>query len=59
VFDFFIVSRFLGAEVIRRKTENYQSFFTELLMQRLQVPVLRREAAFAGDIDDEKDFSPI
>ena len=46
---------FLSSEVVARKAEHRKAARRELAVQFLEPGVLRREAAFAGDVHDERD----
>src|SRR5665213_2497644 len=52
--DLGIRARLLLAELIARKAQYVEAARVELLLQRLEAGVLRREAALAGDVDDQQ-----
>src|SRR5205823_2976028 len=54
--DLGFVAGLLRAELVAGKSENLQSTRMELLVQRLESLVLRREAALARDVHDQHDF---
>ena len=52
-----LVARFLMAELVAGEAEHGEAAPAKALVQRLEARVLRREAAFAGDIDDQQRLS--
>src|SRR5579863_8716117 len=53
------VAGFLAAELVARKSQHREAPLAQRLLQRLQTPVLRGEAAGAGGIDDQQDLTPV
>src|SRR5262249_27004622 len=49
--------RLLSAEIVAREAEDGQTPGRVLLVERLELLVLRRVAALAGDVDDEDDLA--
>src|SRR6478672_4415574 len=59
VADLLFASRLLMTELIAWESEHREAFVLEAIVQLLQPGVLRREAALAGDIDDEQRLAAI
>src|SRR5581483_3500407 len=57
--DLFRTARLLMTELVAGETQHHESAILVSAIQRLQPFVLRREAALAGDVDDQHHFTAI
>jgi len=57
--DFLIGAGLLACEVVGGKAEDDEAAIFVLLIERFEGGVLRGEAAFAGDVDDEENFAGV
>src|SRR5690554_640484 len=55
--DRFFITRFLTLELVAWKSEHKKILVLELLIQFLQIRILRSKAAFAGGIYNKKNFT--
>jgi hypothetical protein len=57
--DLFLAARFLAAELVAGEAQHFQATRMQLAVQGFEALVLRREAAFAGGVDDEEDLAAV
>ncbi len=53
-FDLFFAARLLAEELITGETEHREALVAPGLVDVLQLFILRRQAAFGGDVDDQQ-----
>jgi hypothetical protein len=51
------VARFLAGKVVAGEAENLQATVAIVFKQRFKRAVLRREAAFGGDVNDQQNLA--
>ncbi len=57
LFDLFVCAGLLAGELIARKAKDLKAFVFVFFEDGFQGFVLRRQAAFGGDIDNEENFA--